>query len=1237
MSKGVEEKRVQRQAGYLLRGYNIIALVTILLVFSKINVAQAHVNIAQLAKIEQRNLLQQQANQKPLHSLYNIMSLVQQRKEVNNIDNPRQKSSSQKEYERALQLSDELMQLLQQGTKESRKLALEKAEQVLKIWQKLGQKDEEARTFQMIGFVYSSNGENRKALTYFEKALSIWRERKYKQEEAMALTFAAGAYSELGNQQNALNYYQQALSIVKIENILTQQAQILIQIGGTYIKFGQLQLALQSFEQGLKIYRSQNNLSSQAATLSIIGVVYNSNGETKKAINTYKLAQEIYRQQNDLIGQAEILRNIGMLYFSLGEPKKLLDNLNEALKLRQLAKAKISTQPKFVNLLDESIFLMLIGQGYAYLGKSQEALNYNNQAISLIKKVGNPSLIANALTSSSTIYNTVNNYQKQREVLNSALILQTNIGDISGKITTLHYIGDIDVAFGKYQEALKGYNHAIKLSIQVENPLIEADTYRKVAEVYSLLGNYKLSINITNKALNIYQKVGNKQSQVTALLDIGEQERKAQNFSKALHFFEQGLQLSKEQENSILQLNLLSKIMMTYESMQDYHKGLDAGKEALVISRKIEIGVGEAVIFNLTGKMYQGLGEYDKALSFMRQSVSLAKKVKSKQVEANTRKNMGKVYNRLKNYQEAINTFNQEVELRQAIGDRVNEADALYNIAINQRALGNKKAARSQIEKTIAIIEGIRSNVDRQELRASYFATVQKYYEFYIDLLMQLDKKEPSQGYDVLALEASERSRARNLVELLNQARVDIRRNVDPKLVERERDLQQQLNATDFRRVQLLKGQYTNKQLELVKQQIEALVSDLDEVQAQIRSLSPEYASLTQSNQLDKLTLKLPEIQQQVLDENTLLLQYSLGEERSYLWAVSKTGVTSYEIPKRADIEAAINNFNQELRKTELEKINSEVGMKLSQMLLNPVANQLGQKRLLIVGDGALQTISFAALPVNKNSSQNIPLLVKHEIVTLPSASTIGTLRSKLKERPVALAPKTIAVLADPVFNANDQRLKVSQQPSVTNPPENTRFAEQACINVDRLKYSGEEAKDILSLVPENQYLEALSFDASLATVNNSKLNEYQIIHFATHGCVNNDQPELSGVVLSLLNEKGTDIDGMLRLHDIYNLNLSAELVTLSACKTGLGKDVKGEGLIGLTRGFMYAGAKRVVVSLWSVNDRTTADLMQDFYQQMLKNELHPVAALRKAQLEMWKQGKAPYYWAAFTVQGEWR
>jgi CHAT domain-containing protein len=266
--------------------------------------------------------------------------------------------------------------------------------------------------------------------------------------------------------------------------------------------------------------------------------------------------------------------------------------------------------------------------------------------------------------------------------------------------------------------------------------------------------------------------------------------------------------------------------------------------------------------------------------------------------------------------------------------------------------------------------------------------------------------------------------------------------------------------------------------------------------------------------------------------------------------------------------------------------------------------------------------------------------LVQHEIVSLPSASTIGVLRSELKDRKPA--PKTLVAIADPVFSANDDRFKTSQ-PQPTNAPtipaQVKRSASDIAVNLDRLKYSRTEAQAILALVPENQRFSAFDFTANRTTATLPDLSQYRFIHLATHGLLNTVHPELSGVVLSLFDENGADTDGFLRLNDIFNLNLPAELVVLSACETGLGKDVQGEGLVGLTRGFMYAGAKRVAVSLWSVNDTATASLMTKFYQQMLDKGLNPVAALRAAQLEMWKseQWKAPYYWAAFVVQGEWQ
>jgi CHAT domain-containing protein len=418
---------------------------------------------------------------------------------------------------------------------------------------------------------------------------------------------------------------------------------------------------------------------------------------------------------------------------------------------------------------------------------------------------------------------------------------------------------------------------------------------------------------------------------------------------------------------------------------------------------------------------------------------------------------------------------------------------------------------------------------------------------------------------------------------------------------------------------------------------------------------------------------------------------------------VTPTRVESFELPKRAEIEALARQSYEWLaagetgaqlqaRLTRTAVKTPEWADALGRILLRPVASRLGRKRLVIVADGALQYIPFAALPepaTGRRSERGIgrmkeprpvapsprrpvafiPLIANHEIVSLPSASSLATLRRELAGR--APAPKTLAVIADPVFEESDERIKKNaidvlyrmkdrwSLPSVKrawSDPENTRAvqgaAEQevsgAALEVSaadaqqrlqRLIFSRREADEITALTPPGMSFKALDFKANRAMALGPDLSSYRIIHFATHGLLNSLHPELSGVVLSLVDEEGRSQDGFLRLHDIYNLKLGADLVVLSACKTGLGKDIKGEGLVGLTRGFLYAGAPRVVASLWKVDDRATAELMKLFYQRMLRDGLRPAAALRRAQIDIQKQPRwaAPYYWAGFTLQGEWK
>jgi CHAT domain-containing protein len=408
----------------------------------------------------------------------------------------------------------------------------------------------------------------------------------------------------------------------------------------------------------------------------------------------------------------------------------------------------------------------------------------------------------------------------------------------------------------------------------------------------------------------------------------------------------------------------------------------------------------------------------------------------------------------------------------------------------------------------------------------------------------------------------------------------------------------------------------------------------------------------------EPVPLSVKAIQQQVLADDTLLLEYALGDEKSFLWAATPTSIKSFELPARSQIEPVARriyetvtarnqspaNESPEQRQTRLNQADAEfakAAATLGETLLGPVASELQNHRLVIVTEGMLQYVPFGALPSPKGP---LPLIAEHEIVSLPSASVLAVLRQESAGRKPP--DKTIAVMADPVFSVDDARFAARGRKEVAASEQDSALtdvkraaAESGVVSLERLRFSRMEAEAISSLAPDNLKLKALDFAANRAAAMNANLGQYRIVHFATHALIDNEHPELSGVVLSLVDEQGRPQNGFLRLYDIYNLKLGADLVVLSACQTALGKEINGEGIVGLTRGFMYAGAPRVVASLWRIDDRATAELMKRFYAGMLREKLRPAAALREAQVSMLKEKRwqAPYYWSAFTLQGEWK
>lgn len=782
------------------------------------------------------------------------------------------------------------------------------------------------------------------------------------------------------------------------------------------------------------------------------------------------------------------------------------------------------------------------------------------------------------------------------------------------------------------------------------------------------------------QALTLWRELKDTYEQGVALYGLALTYRSSNEYQKSVSTSLDGLSVIHDLGDAHLEAALLTNLGWAYVYLGDTQQAFDSFSKALALRRKDGDKQGEALTLYGIGWFYALTDQNEKALEYFDQSLSLRRELKSPTGEALTRVGIAKVLYRLgknkesidqlteaiailrgsalrnglaealsglgwveystRQYESAIDHFQQALELWQKLEDRTGEATTRYGLARANTQLGKLSAAYEDMQVALEYVEAMRARGENQRLRESYFSLVQDYYEFAIDLLMRLHAENPSRGYASEAFRVSERSRNRNLLDLLNEAKVDIRQGVDPALLQQERLLRRQLDEAAERKRASLVSASPAEQTPRLAQEVNNLSAKLEEIQAQIRKVSPHYALLTQAR-----PISAADVQQSLLDDDTMLLEYALGTERSYLWAITKDELISYELPGRAEIEArarevynllTARNVNRpnETGAQKRERISradaeyNDAAGRLSQMLLGPIAPQLNKTRLVIISHGLLQIIPFAALPTPpslKGRSPREPLLAKHEISSLPSASVLAVLRQRV---PSGKPRHTISIVADPVFAANDERLSANHSGG---------NGERV---LPRLFSTRWEADSIASLVGKKDRVVALDFAANRDFVTSSDFAESRFLHLATHTVINEDHLELSGIALSNFTSEGRRQDGFLRTGEIYHLRLLADLVVLSSCQSALGKEVKGEGLVGLTHAFMYAGVPRVIASLWTVSDNPTARLMAQFYREMLKNDkTSPAAALRSAQLSMLKDKRweSPYFWSGFVLQGEWR
>ena len=859
--------------------------------------------------------------------------------------------------------------------------------------------------------------------------------------------------------------------------------------------------------------------------------------------------------------------------------------------------------------------------------------------------------------------------QQAAVLFGQALPLWRAAGQRGAELSTLVGVGDANYALSEYADADRIYREALALSrdVAVADRRTEAEVLNNLAMIAWPRGEIPEALSLLQQALDQWRALKFAFGEATALSNRGILLRQSGEYDQARQHYARALTLFRSLHDRRGEAFALNNIAIVLESLGERREALDnlrravrlfrevgdakAAGRALLAQARIQLALGDRAaslvavqlamppihasgdrlaesdavehlgrVRDASGDRVQARAEFDSALVRYRA-------IGSRRGASDSLHDMGVSHLRGGDAATALPFLLQALELRRSIGMPGLEADTLFRIAQAERAAGDLDRARADLEAALDRAEQLRAGVFERELRAAYFSSSQSYYSEYIDLLVQLERSRPDAGFGALAFEAVERARARGVLELLAESRASLPASGNQALLARERELRRAITNRSWQLWQQANRPAVATD-EPLTSNIDALLREYRDIEAEIRRTDPRSSTVQTAKPASVET-----VQRDLLDDRTALLEYALGDERSYLWIVTTGAINVVELPGRGTIERHARRYSALVRVAHsgdtapgATAARDAEASALARILLAPAGRAL-LDRLIVVPDGALHDVPFAALP---DPLHRGALVVRHEVVTLPSATTLVVLRRELASR--RPAPKLVAVLADPVFDPTDSRVR------------SPRALRSHAVVPDarpltRLPFSRDEADRILALAPERQRLKATDFDASRELAASAEMSQYQFVHFATHAFRDDRRPMLSGIVLSLVGPGGEERNGFLRLPDVFALRLHAELVVLSACETGSGGQAHGEGLSGLTLAFFYAGAARVLSTLWKVDDEATAEMMALFYKELLSGRnTSPAAALRSAQnaLQQQRRWRDPYYWSGFVLYGGW-
>lgn len=900
------------------------------------------------------------------------------------------------------------------------------------------------------------------------------------------------------------------------------------------------------------------------------------NGDFDLSIQCYEEALFLAKKREKRLGQVHVLYELGLLFWNTGQIDPSTKSFQDALFLTNEDMPEIKNN---LLILEDISELYQEGKHYRNQSQFQDSINSFKQAVALAQKINSRDHLVKCLRQLGVAYLEMNNidkfYMKTKQALEIAKAIHHKGEEGICSYNIGLYFNDIY----DYSQALKYYEEALSIFRESNIILYESNCLGNISDIYIQLGNYKKALLYLTDVLVIDRQIDEDLYVAMDLNNIGVIYRK------------RGLQSDRP---------------------EDLLKALTAFEESLSIARQIQDKKIQVQCLSNMGTVYTDLNKYAEAMRTMILGLEIAESLRDKEEVATILLNMGTVYSKQEKYEKAVEVFDKALDLAYQINEKAILWEAHAKVGLAYKEMNNYLPALDHFNKSIELIEDIRSRIHLEELKASYFGSDERIDSYYnlVDLFFHMSQKNPEQNYLKDAFEIMEKAKARAFLDRLELSRIEIGRDVNPDLLDKENILMEEISNINSL---LIKPGLDQEQKLKHLNKLNEFEQELETLNRKIRLASPAYANLKQL-----LPVSLEEAQASLPDSSTAYFAYSIGKNCSYSFVITRERINVFELPPAGILREEVKAYLQII--TDKDSLNFQSGYKLFSLLVQPGLDQK-MKRIIFIPDDILHFLPFETLLTDKEQSQW--MVQDYRISYVPS---ITSFREILQRKTEENRKKDILSFGNPYFGEYEG----TENSFAALSSEDTR----SDFRLIPLRYSQMEVEKIATLFKKNKRDVYTGEEATETSLKQAALTDYKIIHFATHGLIDNDNPARSSIVLSLRDHSSED--GFLQMREIFDLKMNADLVTLSACQTGLGQFIKGEGIEGINRAFFFAGASSVLMSLWAVNDQASYQFMQRFYKHLRSSD-SIVDALRRSKIEMINSDALshPFYWAGFIVSGK--